>query len=325
MQVLYNSHRIFRIKKGKEVIGVTLQQLRYCIVVAEKGSISEAAKALFVTQPSVTSAIQELETEFQITIFNRTNRGMLLSQDGIEFLSYARQVIEQAELMQETYSKREAKRKRFQISAQHYAFVVEAFANLVKHYSMEEYEFVLRETRTSDIIEDVKNLHSEIGVLYLTNYNGKVLSRYFKEDQLEFRELFQAKPHIFLGEEHPLAKRESIQLEELEEYPYLSYEQGSYNSFYFAEEMLSDGSKKRSIKVSDRATIFSLMHQLNGYTVSTGIMGEDGTTDKIIAKPIASKEIIRVGVITHKKTKLSEIANHYLEELQKLPIIKTKL
>ena len=299
---------------------MTLQQLRYCIMVAEKGSISEAAKTLFVTQPSLTSAIQELEGEFHITIFNRTNRGIVLSSEGAEFMSYARQVVEQAELMEEKYRYRGVSKQRFQISSQHYSFVVDAFTSLIKEYEMEDYDFTLRETKTSEIIDDVKNLRSEIGILYLTDFNQKVLNRYLKENKLEFHELFQAKPHIFIGEQHPLAKKEKIQLEELFEYPYLSYEQGEYNSFYFAEEMLSTAPKKKSIKVSDRATIFSLMLSLNGYTVSTGIIGDNLQAGTILAKPIDSNETIRVGYITNKKAVLSEIANNYLKKLLELPI-----
>ena len=299
---------------------MTLQQLRYCIMVAEKGSISEAAKTLFVTQPSLTSAIQELESEFHITIFNRTNRGIVLSSEGAEFMSYARQVVEQAELMEEKYRYRGTTKQRFQISAQHYSFVADAFTNLIKECELEDYDLTLRETKTSEIIDDVKNLRSEIGVLYLTDFNQKVLNRYLKENKLEFHELFQAKPHIFIGENHPLAKRERIRLEELSEYPYLCFEQGEYNSFYFSEEMLSTIPKKKSIKVSDRATIFSLMLSLNGYTVSTGIIGDDLKAGTILAKPIDSSETVRVGFITHKKAVLSEIANLYLKKLSELPI-----
>lgn len=299
---------------------MTLQQLRYCIMVVEKGSISEAAKTLFVTQPSLTSAIQELENEFHITIFNRTNRGIVLSSEGAEFMSYARQVVEQAELMEEKYRYRGSSKQRFQISSQHYSFVVDAFKDLIKECEMEDYDFALRETKTSEIIDDVKNLRSEIGILYLTDFNQKVLNRYLKENKLEFHELFQAKPHIFIGEQHPLAHKEKIQLEELTDYPYLSYEQGEYNSFYFAEEMLSTIPKRKSIKVSDRATIFSLMLSLNGYTVSTGIIGDNLKAGTILAKPIDSNETIRVGYITNKKAVVSEVGKLYLKKLSELPI-----
>lgn len=299
---------------------MTLQQLKYCIIVAEKGSLSEAAKALSITQPSLTSAIRELESEFHLTIFNRSNRGIVLSSEGMEFLSYARQVVEQAQLMEEKYRYRGIIKQRFQISAQHYFFVVEAFTNLVKECGLEDYDFTLRETKTSEIIDDVKNLRSEIGVLYLTDFNQKVLNRYLKENKLEFHELFQAKPHIFIGANHPLAQKQKISLDELANYPYLCFEQGEYNSFYFSEEMLSMIPKKKSIKVSDRATIFSLMLSLNGYTVATGILGDDLKSGAILAKPIDSNETVRVGFITHKKAVLSEIATLYLKKLSELPI-----
>lgn len=298
---------------------MTLQQLRYMIIIAEKGSISEAAKTLFVTQPSLTNAIRELEMEFHITIFNRTNRGIILSSQGEEFMGYARQVVEQADLMEEKYHSSNGNYQRFQISSQHYSFVVQTFAELIKEVGEDAYEMLIRETRTSEIIEDVKNLKSEIGVLYLTNFNEKVLTRYFKENKLKFEELFRASPHIFISEDHPLAEKQTIKISELAEYPYLSFEQGDYNSFYFSEEMLSNVPKKKCIKVNDRATLFQLLVSLLGYTVSTGILGNDFSKERITARPLEVEEVIRVGVVTHQKTVLSDLTKAYLDKLRSFP------
>lgn len=147
---------------------MTLQQLKYVIEVANQGSINEASKKLFISQPSLSNAIRELEEEMQITIFERSNRGISVTKEGAEFLTYARQVIDQADLLESRYLDAKPSPQHFSVSTQHYAFAVNAFVDMVEEYGQDEYEFMLRETKTYEIIEDVKNLRSEIGILYLT-------------------------------------------------------------------------------------------------------------------------------------------------------------
>lgn len=295
---------------------MTLQQLRYVITVAKKGSISEAAKELFISQPSLSNAIKELEKEMQIVIFSRTNKGIVVSEEGREFLGYARQVVEQADLLQERYLATKTMKKRFSISTQHYSFAVDAFVDLVTKYRDSEYEFTLRETRTYEIIEDVKTLKSEIGILYLNDFNEKVITKLLKENNLVFKELFQAKPHIFVSNTNPLASKQIVTLEDIEPFPYLCFEQGEYNSFYFAEEILSTLTHRKIIKVSDRATLFNLLIGLNGYTISTGIISEKLNGENIIAIPLAVDEIIRVGYIIHKDINRSFLGTLFIESLQ---------
>ncbi len=295
---------------------MTLQQLRYVITVAKKGSISEAAKELFISQPSLSNAIKELEKEMQIVIFSRTNKGIVVSEEGREFLGYARQVVEQADLLKERYLETKTVRKRFSISTQHYSFAVDALVDLVKKYRDSEYEFTLRETRTYEIIEDVKTLKSEIGILYLNDFNEKVITKLLKENNLVFKELFQAKPHIFVSNTNPLAVKKIVTLEDIEPYPYLCFEQGEYNSFYFSEEILSTLTHRKIIRVSDRATLFNLLIGLNGYTISTGIISEELNGKNIIAIPLAVDEIIRVGYIVHRDINRSFLGSLFIESLQ---------
>lgn len=295
---------------------MTLQQLRYVITVAKKGSISEAAKELFISQPSLSNAIKELEKEMQIVIFSRTNKGIVVSEEGREFLGYARQVVEQADLLKERYLETKTVKKRFSISTQHYSFAVDAFVDLVKKYHDSEYEFTLRETRTYEIIEDVKTLKSEIGILYLNDFNEKVITKLLKENNLVFKELFQAKPHIFVSNTNPLAVKKIVTLEDIEPYPYLCFEQGEYNSFYFSEEILSTLTHRKIIRVSDRATLFNLLIGLNGYTISTGIISEELNGKNIIAIPLAVDEIIRVGYIVHRDINRSFLGSLFIESLQ---------
>ncbi|RUT38521.1 LysR family transcriptional regulator, partial [Paenibacillus anaericanus] len=279
---------------------MTLQQLKYVIEVASRGSINEAAKRLFISQPSLSNAIRDLEEELHISIFERTNKGISLSVEGAEFLSYARQVAEQAELLEGRYMNAKPSPQHFSVSTHHYAFAVNAFVNLVREYGQDEYELALHETKTYDIIEDVKTMRSEIGILYLNEFNAKVINKLLQSAQLRFQSLFTAKPHVFISTNNPLARQSIVTLDDLQQYPYLSFEQGEYNSFHFSEEILSTLSHKKSIRVNDRATLFNLLIGLNGYTISTGVLSADLNGNEIIPVPLECDEVINVGWISRK-------------------------
>ena len=296
---------------------MTLQQLKYVIEVASRGSMNLAAKRLFISQPSLSNAIKDLEEEIKITIFERTNKGISLSKEGVEFLGYARQVVEQAELLEARYLDALPSPQNFSVSTQHYAFAVNAFVNLVREYGQDEYELALRETKTHEIIQDVKSLRSEIGIIYLNEFNTKVISRLLKDANLQFNSLFTAKPHIFISSKNPLAKESMVTIDQLQHYPYLSFEQGEYNSFHFSEEILSTLSHPKSIRVNDRATLFNLLIGLNGYTISTGVLSADLNGNEIIPIPLDCDEMINVGWISHKNVALTKLASAYIEKLHR--------
>ncbi|MDQ8733578.1 LysR family transcriptional regulator [Paenibacillus sp. LHD-38] len=295
---------------------MTLQQLKYVIEVANRGSINEAAKRLFISQPSLSNAIKDLEDEMQLAIFERSNKGISLSKEGVEFLSYARQVVEQAELLESRYLNAKPSPQHFSVSTQHYAFAVNAFVSLIQEFGQDEYELSLRETKTYEIIEDVKNMRSEIGILYLNEFNGKVINKLLKTANLQFNSLLTAKPHIFISIKNPLAIQSIVTIDQLQNYPYLSFDQGEYNSFHFSEEILSTMSHKKSIRVNDRATLFNLLIGLNGYTISTGVLSADLNGNEIIPVPLDCEETINVGWISHKNASLSKLGTAYIEALK---------
>lgn len=297
---------------------MTLQQLQYIITTAKCGSINEASKKLFISQPSLSKAIKEVETEFDITIFERTSRGIQLSIQGLEFLSYANQINEQVELLENHYNQKHLTPQHLSISTQHYAFAVNAFVNLIDKYGQLEYEFALKETKTYEIFDDVGNLRSEVGIIYINDFNSKVVKKLLNEYHLKFTTLFIANPHVFISRKNPLSSYESINLSDLVDYPYLSFEQGEYNSFYFSEEILSTINRKKVITVTDRATLFNLLIGLNGYTISTGVISSDLNGSDIIAVPLNVDDIIEVGYITHKNVNLSKLAQSYIDELVKI-------
>jgi len=297
---------------------MTFQQLKYFIETVNCGSISKAAESLYIAQPSLSNAMKDLEAEVGVELFTRTPKGITLTADGIEFLGYARQVVEQASLLEQRFLSKKPSRRLCSISTQHYAFAVNAFVNMVKKSGADEYEFTLRETRTYEIIEDVKTFRSELGILYMNPFNRKVIEKLLRENGLVFHPLFTAKPHIFVSASNPLAAKEYVTLQDLEDYPCLSFEQGEYNSFYFSEEILSTAYSRKSIRVSDRATIFNLMIGLNGYTISTGIVSADLNGDNITAVPLRVDDSIEVGWISHNSIQLTQQAAMYLEELKEV-------
>ena len=289
---------------------MTLQQLKYAITVAETGTITEAANKLYISQPSLTNAIHELEKEMNIIIFNRTNKGISISKEGEDFLGYARQVLEQAAILEDKYKGDNGGKKKFCVSTQHYSFAVNAFVDLIKKFGQDEYDFSLRETQTYEIIEDVARMRSEIGILFLNDFNEKVITKILKSYDLEFHQLFVAKPHVFISRKHPLAQNQVITNEELEQYPYLSFEQGEHNSFYFSEEIFSATERKKNIRVRDRATLFNLLIGLNGYTVCSGVIDKKLNGKDIIAAPLADESDMRIGYITHKKGRIVDWEQH---------------
>lgn len=296
---------------------MTLQQLKYAITVAQTGTITEAAEKLYISQPSLTNAIHELEKEMNIEIFTRTNKGIIVSKDGEDFLGYARQVLEQAEVLEDKYKGGGGGKKKFCISTQHYSFAVNAFVDLIKKYGQDEYDFSIRETQTYEIIEDVAKMNSELGIIFMDDFNDVVLNKILKSNDLEFHQLYSAKPHVFISRRHPLAGKQIITNEQLEVYPYLSYEQGEHNSFYFSEEIFSTYERKKNIRVRDRATLFNLLIGLNGYTVCSGIIDKKLNGKDIIAVPLADEKDMRIGYITHRKGMISRLGNTYIEALKK--------
>lgn len=301
---------------------MTLQQLNYVITISECGSLNKAAEILYVAQPSLTGAVKELEKELGITIFNRSGRGVTLTNDGTEFLLYARQVYAQYKELLEKYGKGGNLKKKFGVSTQHYSFAVKAFVEMVKTFDTSKYEFAIRETKTKEVIDDVSTMRSEIGILYLSDFNRKALLKILSSQQLEFHSIIHCKPYVYLWKGHPLAKQKSITLPELQQYPCLSFEQGESSSFYYAEEILSTCEYPRIIKANDRATMLNLMIGLNGYTLCSGIICEELNGDDYLAVPFEAEDkavddTMEIGYIIRKNTLLSKMGRLYIEEIKK--------
>lgn len=297
---------------------MTIKQLKYIIAVADAGSITEASKKIFIAQPSLTASIQELEKEYNITIFSRSKKGIKLTNEGEEFLGYARQVLDQLNLIDERYTGTSLSKQRFCVSSQHYSFAVEGFVELLKKYGGKKYEFHMRETQTYDIIDDVTHLRSEIGILYINDFNKTIIEKTLRDNNLSFTSLFKTTPHVFVGKDSPLAKKKTLTLDDLKPYPRLSYEQGSHNSFYFSEEILSTVDCDKELIVKDRATLFNLLIGMNGYTICSGVISEELNGPNIVARPLNVEDYMDIGYILPNSTRISNLTSEYISILEKL-------
>lgn len=300
---------------------MTLQQLHYVITISQTGSLNKAAEILYVSQPALSGAVQDLEREIGITIFHRGGRGVSLTNDGMEFIAYARQVYHQYDILQSRYSKDGLVKKKFGISTQHYSFAVKSFVEMVKRYNTAEYEFAIRETKTREVIEDVNTMRSEIGIIYMSDFNRKILTNLLKSNDLEFHKLIECDAYVYIWKGHPLANCASIRFEQLADYPCLSFEQGSDNSMYFAEEILGTNEYTRTIKANDRATMLNLMVGLNGYTLCSGIICEEINGTDYAAVPFEAdtnnqNSVMEIGYIVKKNLILSEMGTLYIKEMK---------
>lgn len=300
---------------------MTIQQLHYVITISETGSLNKAAEILYVAQPSLTSSIKDLENELGITIFHRSGRGVTLTNDGVEFVLSARQIYQQYESLLDRYGKNGTLKKKFGISTQHYSFAVKSFVEMVKKFNTAEYEFAIRETKIREVIEDVSTLKSEIGIIYLSDFNRAAITKLLHTKDLEFHELTACEAYVYLWKEHPLASCRSIRLSQLNDFPCLSFEQGDNSSFYFAEEILSTNDYARTIKANDRATMLNLMIGLNGYTLCSGIICEELNGDDFVAIPLeyddpSSTDKMVIGYITKKNMLLSQMGELYIREIK---------
>ncbi|AKV55273.1 LysR family transcriptional regulator [Bifidobacterium actinocoloniiforme DSM 22766] len=294
---------------------MTLLQLKYIIKIVECGSMNEASHELFISQPALSSSVKELEGELGVEIFTRHSQGIALTVDGAEFLTYARQVLDQVGLLEQRYQQTKPRKQLCRVSTQHYMFAVEAFVEMINSIEADEYEFTIRETRTRDIIDQVASLRSEIGIIYQSGFNKRVITKLLREKHLVFHPLFRCRPHVFISRRNPLAGRSRLTMENLEPYPFLQYEQGDEGSFYFAEEPVWPDYSPQQITVSDRATMLNFIVGLNAYTVCTGIDNEDLNTEKITTIPLESDETMLLGWINNERTKPPEAAQLYLDKL----------
>lgn len=296
---------------------MTIVQLRYAVAVSESKSMQESARKEYISQPNLSSAIKALEDEIGVQLFERSRCGVALTNTGREFISYARQVLEQYQLIENKYISKENKKLEFHVSTQHYTFAVNAFIDTIRKYNEDKYKFSIIETQTRKVIDDVKLLHSDIGIIAFNSYNRKILMKSFEESNLVFREIMQRETYVYLWKDHPLSGEKELSLKQLEDYPCMVYEQGDNTSFYFTEEAFGTYQYPRLIQSNDRATSMELLIGLNGYAIGTGLLQESVNGKDYLTIPLKEKEVMIIGYITRADMQLSSIAKDYILELEK--------
>ena len=301
---------------------MTLQQIKYVITVAEKGSMNKAAEELFVAQPTLTAAIHELEKEVGITIFIRTSRGVFLTSEGQEFLNDARQLYQEYEWISDKYSDVSTMKQKFSVSSQHYSFVDKAFVETVKQFGTQSFDFSIREEETSRVIENVKEMRSQVGIIFLSDFNRKILTKLLHDGGLEFNHIIDTSAYVYLWKKHPIASNAFITFDELKNYPCLSFDQGPDASAYLAEEILTELDYPRMIHATDRATMLNLMVGLNGYTLCSGIICEELNGSDYTAVPFQgndneSESRMELGYIQKKGYLQNRVGKTFLNEVMR--------
>ncbi len=296
-------------------MAITLQQMRYLLAIAEHGSISSAAHSLFISQAALSNALKDAERETGVSIFTRSNRGIETTMEGLEILGLMRRVVQQDDFFISRYGKDQAPVEQLAVSSQHYTIGADAFARLIDELELEHFAFKYRETRTEEVIDDVRCQRSHIGIVYLSSFNRRIISRELDAANIRFTPLFETKPHVLVSHNHPLAQRTYVKPKDLATYPRINFEQGIVDSAYYAEEPLADITGRGLITVRDRGTMASLISQTNCFTIATGAQPAD-MGSKIVDLKISTSEYMHVGCITHKQMRLSSTAKRFIELLE---------
>ncbi len=293
---------------------MTVQQCRYVLEIAKTGSFNEAAKQLFIAQSSLSSCIKQLESELNIKIFARSNKGVILTAEGAEFVRYAGQLVEQHNFINERY-KQSSDIKRLHIATQHYDFISDIFCKIVNETRSEKYHFSLREIKTYEMIREVETATSDIGILAINENDRELMERFLAKRSISFISFLSTTPYVFVNKNHPLSKKEMLTYEDLRSYSYIYYDQGVNNSSFFTEEMTDEPIGGRLIEISDRASLMNVLLSSHCYTVGTGIMPSQLNDGKIVAIPLQSDKKYSIGYILNKERRINPLTQRFIKLL----------
>ena len=297
---------------------MNVTQIKYVLCVARSSSIREAASKLFVTQPALSLSIRELEEELGILLFDRTNKGIVLTDAGREFVTYAKRAVNQYEILEDRFCAKNKDKERFSVSTQHYNFAILAFAAILKSDAPEKYSFSIHETKTESVLEEVRNFKSEVGIVSFSSTNESVMKKLFREYQLEFEPLMTRDTYVYFWKDHPFAKRREVSVDELRDYPCISFDQDSESNYYLNEEAMADYDFGKMIKSDDRATTMELIAELKGYSIGSGMLsGEDVILKGLVSVKLKEEDPLVIGYITRKGSELSKYGRRYVEEILK--------
>ena len=297
---------------------MNITQIKYVLETADSRSMREAATKLFVSQPALSASIRELEDELGILIFERTNKGISLTDEGREFITYAKKAVGQYEILEDRYLSKDGDKERFSVSTQHYNFAVKAFTEVIKKADPKKYIFSIHETKTREVLEDVRTLKSEVGVISFSGSNESVIKKLMREYQLEFTSLMQRETYAYFWKGHELAERTEISIDELKDLPCVSFDQSDDSNFYLTEEAMADHAFEKMIRSDDRATSMEIIAELGGYSIGSGMLaGDENVLKGLVSVKLMEEDPLIIGYIVRKGSLLSSYGDAYVEELLK--------
>ncbi len=294
---------------------MTIQQCRYILEIVKQGSFNEAAKAMFVAQTSISGAVKSLEEELGIKIFERSNKGVFLTDDGAELVRYAKQLVSNADYITERYGG-PARISKISISSQHYDFVAEVFGHFLSENAEGDFDFSIREVETVNVIDDVEKSFSDVGIIAIKDTDMDIMERLLAGKKIEFKSLFKTPFHVYIGKNHPLSSNSIITFSELSEYPYITYEQGGHNSSMFTEEFSDKINSSKNVRITDRATLMNMLFITECYTIGTGTMNYSKLSGgNILSVPLDTSGEYIIGYIVRRDKNLSTLVRKFVDEL----------
>lgn len=300
-----------------------INQLKYVLEIAASSSMREASTKLYISQPALSASIRELEEELGILIFERTNKGISLTDEGREFLSYAKKTVAQYEILEERYLHKDSDKERFSVSTQHYNFAIKAFTDVIKEMDPAQFIFSIHETKTKEVLEDVRTMKSEVGIVSFSGSNEALMKKLFRDYQLSFTPLMRRETYVYVWHTHPFAGRSEISIEEMQQYPCISFDQSDDSNFYLTEEAMADYSFRKMIKSDDRATSMEIIASLEGYSIGSGMLsGSDAILQGLVAIKLKEEDPLTIGYITRNGSTLSMYGKAYVEKLLQYQEIK---
>lgn len=297
---------------------MNINQLKYVLEVAGSSSMREASTKLYVSQPALSASIHDLEEEIGILIFERTNKGISLTDEGREFLSYAKKAVGQYEILEERYLSRDSDKEHFSVSTQHYNFAIKAFTDVIRKMEPDKFIFSIHETKTKEVLEDVRSLKSEVGIVSFSGSNEALIKKLFRDYQLDFVPLMRRDTYVYVWRSHPFAARDKVSIDEMSDYPCVSFDQSDDDNFYLTEEAMADYAFDKMIRSDDRATTMEIIAELDGYSIGSGMLsGANAILQGLVAIKLKEEDPLTIGYITRKGSAMSAYGRKYVEELMK--------
>ena len=290
---------------------MNIQQLRYVVAIANSGTFREAAEKMYVSQPSLSISVRDLEKELGFKIFRRTSSGTFLTRRGMEFYEKAQDVVKGFDIFQNQYASPEEEKKEFSISSQHYDFLPPLMTEFSIRYP-ENKNFRIFESTTVQILDEVAQGHSELGIIYLNRQNTKGIMQRVDKLGLEVVDLIPFHTHIYLRKGHPLAKKKKLVMEDLAQLPTVRFTQEKDEYLYYSENFVDTSSSSQMFNVTDRATLNGILERTDAYATGSGFL-DSQSVNGITVIPLEDNLDNKMVYVKREEMDLSPVAEKFVE------------